>query len=133
MLSNLLSDSFKKTNKHIVQHDTRNKISLFGSGVTLSHNGFGCSSWHHPQRPIKNVLLLKIHLLNLGVILTHPLFTVITLCEHLSISRSTLFRLIKNGEIEPVRIGSLTRFTENEVNRYITRQQKQARRNEVGF
>jgi excisionase family DNA binding protein len=133
MLSNLLSDSFTKTNKHLLQRDTRNKISLFGSGVTVSHNGLGCSSWHHPQRPIKKVLLLKIHLLNLGVILTHPLFTVNTLCEHLSISRSTLYRLIKRGEIEPLRIGSLTRFAENEVNRYITRQQKQARSSEVGF
>lgn len=133
MLSNLLSDSARKTKIHLLQLDTRNKISLFGSRRQVAHNGLGCSSWHHPQRPIKNVLLLKIHLLNLGVILTHPLFTVTTLCEHLAISRATLYRLIKRGEIEPLRIGSLTRFTEIEVSRYITRQQKQARRNEVGF
>ncbi len=133
MLSNLLSDLLKKTNKHLLQRDTRNKISPFGSGLTVVHNDLGCSSWHHPQRPIKKVLLLKILLLNLGVILTHPLFTVTTLCEHLAISRATLYRLIKRGELEPLRIGSLTRFTENEVNRYITRQQKQARSSEVGF
>ena len=133
LLSNLLSDSARKTNKHLVQLDTRNKISLFGPGISVAHNGLGCSSWHHPQRPFKEVLLLKILLLHLGVILTHPLFTVTTLCEHLAISRATLYRLIRRGELEPLRIGSLTRFTENEVNRYITRQQKQARSSEVGF
>lgn len=133
MLSNLLSDSAKKTKIHLLQLDTRNKISPFGFGLTLVHNDLGCSSENHPQWPIKKRLVLKNLLLNLGVILTHPLFTVTTLCEHLAISRATLYRLIKKGELEPLRIGSLTRFTENEVNRYITRQQKQARSSEVGF
>ncbi len=133
MLSNLLSDSFTKTYKHLLQRDTRNKISPFGFGLTLVHNDLGCSSENHPQWPIKKRLVLKTLLLNLGVILTHPLFTVTTLCEYLAISRATLYRLIKRGELEPLRIGSLTRFTENEVNRYITRQQKQARSSEVGF
>ena len=133
MLSNLLSDSFTKTNKHLLQHDTRNKISLLGFGVTLAHNVVGCFPENHPQRPFKEVLLLKILLLNLGVILTQPLFTVITLCELLAISRATLYRLIKKGEIEPIRIGSLTRFTESEVERFLSRQLKQARSREVGF
>lgn len=133
MLSNLLSDSFKETYKHLLQRDTRNKLSPFGFGLTVVHNGLGCSSENHPQWPIKKRLVLKNLLLNLGVILTHPLFTVTTLCEHLAISRATLYRLINKGEIEPIRIGSLTRFTENEVNRFLTRQQKQARVNEVGF
>jgi excisionase family DNA binding protein len=133
MLSNLLSDSFTKTNKHIVQRDTRNKLSPFGFGLTVVHNGHGCSSENHPQWPIKKRLVLKNLLLNLGVILTHPLFTVTTLCEHLAISRATLYRLINKGEIEPIRIGSLTRFTEKEVNRFLSRQQQQARAQEVGF
>ena len=133
MLSNLLSDSFTKTNKHLLQHDTQNKISLLGFSVTLVHNVLGCFPENHPQRPFKEVLLLKILLLNLGVILTQPLFTVITLCEHLAISRATLYRLIKKGEIEPIRIGSLTRFTESEVERFLSRQLKQARSREVGF
>lgn len=133
MLSNLLSDSAKKTKIHLLQIDTRNKISPFGFGLTLVHNDLGCSSENHPQWPIKKRLVLKNLLLNLGVILTHPLFTVTTLCEHLAISRATLYRIIKRGELEPLRIGSLTRFTENEVNRYISRQQKQARSSEVGF
>jgi excisionase family DNA binding protein len=133
MISNLLSDSFTKTNKHLLLRDTRNKISPFGSGVFVVHNVLGCSSENHPQWPIKKRLVLKKLLLNLGVILTHPLFTVTTLCKHLAISRSTLFRLISKGEIEPIRIGSLTRFTENEVNRFLSRQQKQARSKEVGF
>jgi len=133
LLSNLLSDSFTKTNKHLLHRDTRNKISPFGSGVFVVHNVPGCSSENHPQWPIKKRLVLKKLLLNLGVILTHPLFTVTTLCKHLAISRSTLFRLISKGEIEPIRIGSLTRFTENEVNRFLSRQQQQARSKEVGF
>ena len=133
MLSNLLSDSFTKTNKHLLERDTRNKISPFGSGVFVVHNVPGCSSENHPQWPIKKRLVLKKLLLNLGVILTHPLFTVTTLCKYLSISKSTLWRLINKGEIEPIRIGSLTRFTENEVNRFLTRQQNQARSKEVGF
>lgn len=133
MLSNLLSDSFTKTYKHLVQLDTRNKISTFGFSVFLVQNVPGCSSENHPQWPIKKRLVLKILLLNLGVILTHPLFTVTTLCQHLAISRATLYRLINKGEIEPIRIGSLTRFTEKEVNRFLSRQQQQARAQEVGF
>jgi excisionase family DNA binding protein len=133
MLSNLLSDSFKKTNKHLLERDTRNKLSPFGFGLTVIHNDLGCSSENHPQWPIKKRLVLKNLLLKLGVILTHPLFTVTTLCEHLAISRATLYRLINKGEIEPIRIGSLTRFTEKEVNRFLSRQQQQARAQEVGF
>ena len=132
MLSNLFSDSFRFTYLHIMQKDTRNKLATFGFSDNLVHNVPGCFKRNHPQRPI-NVLLLKITLLNLGVILTQPLFTIRTLCEHLSISRATLYRLIKKGEIEPIHIGSLTRFTENEVDRFITRQLKQARSQEVGF
>jgi excisionase family DNA binding protein len=133
MLSNLLSDSFKKTNKHLLERDTRNKLSPFGFGLTVIHNDLGCSSENHPQWPIKKRLVLKNLLLKLGVILTHPLFTVTTLWEHLAISRATLYRLINKGEIEPIRIGSLTRFTEKEVNRFLSRQQQQARAQEVGF
>ncbi len=133
MLSNLLSDSFKKTDKYLLERDTRDKTSLCGSGVFVVHNVPGCFSENHPQWPIKKRLVLKNLLLNLGVILTHPLFTVVTLCEHLAISRATLYRLINKGEIEPIRIGSLTRFTENEVKRFLTRQQNHGRAKEVGF
>ena len=133
MLSILLSDSFKFTYLYIMQKDTRNKLSTFGFCVFLFHNVLGCSIENHPQRPFKEVLLLKIRFLNLGVILTQPLFTVSTLCKHLSISRATLYRLINKGEIEPIRIGSLTRFTESEVERFLTRQLKQARSQQVGF
>jgi excisionase family DNA binding protein len=90
-----------------------------------------------PQRIIRSGLLKKVGAQNPSTQFRGhfdaPLFTVTTLCEYLAISRATLYRLIKRGEIEPVRIGSLTRFTENEVNRYITRQQKQARSSEAGF
>jgi excisionase family DNA binding protein len=133
MLSNLLSDSFRFTYLDILQKDTRNKLATFGFGANLVHNVHGCSIENHPQRPFKEELLLKIRFLNLGVILTQPLFTVSTLCKHLSISRATLYRLINKGEIEPIRIGSLTRFTDSEVERFLTRQQKQARIQEVGF
>jgi excisionase family DNA binding protein len=61
------------------------------------------------------------------------LYTIKTLCQYLSISRATIYRIIQRGELEPLRIGSAVRFTEIEVNRYLARQQKQARTNEVGF
>jgi excisionase family DNA binding protein len=69
----------------------------------------------------------------LGTILNEKLFTIKTLCEYLGISRSTLHRLIQQGRIEPFHIGSATRFTSAEVDRFITRQLKQARIQEVGF
>jgi excisionase family DNA binding protein len=61
------------------------------------------------------------------------IFTVKTLCNYLGISRATLYRLIQKGQLEPLHIGSSTRFTEIEVNNFITRQQKQSRIKEVGF
>lgn len=132
MLSDLLSDSFTKTNKHLLQRDTRND---FGTKRTYSN-------WSHTVLSCLRMIQLKLgkaacQLSIEGKIwnetVQQNLYTIKTLCAYLSISRSTIFRIMERGEIEPLRIGSAVRFTEAEVNRYITRQQKQARRNEVGF
>ena len=136
MLSDLLSDLPLNINGHILSFSS--VTGHAGTKVTLQflnrlvHNRGTCFQDNALRRPLK-WLLLKIHLLYLGVILTQPLFTVSTLCEHLAISRASLYRLIKKGRLEPLYIGSSTRFTQKEVDRFITHQQKQARRKEVGF
>jgi excisionase family DNA binding protein len=136
MLSDSLSDLSLKINRHIMSFS-----SIKGHAGTNStfrflnyrvHNRDTCFQDNASRRP-SVWQLLEMYLLNLRVILTQPLFTVTTLCECLAISRATLYRLIKRGEIEPIRIGTLTRFTSTEVERFLTRQQKQSRIKEVGF
>ena len=132
MLSNLLSDSFTKTNKHIVQHDTRNHFGTNFIYCHLSHTGLG---WFRmfQLRPMVKACRTEGISDKWKYNMSQNIYTVKSLCSYLSVSRATLYRLIGNGEIEPLHIGSCIRFTETEVNRYISRQQKQARSNEVGF
>lgn len=136
MLSDSLSDVPLNINGHIMSFS-----SITGHAVTIVarqflnyrvHNRDTCFQDNASRRP-SVCQLLEMYLFYLRVILTQPLFTVTTLCECLAISRATLYRLIKKGEIEPIRIGSLTRFTGTEVERFLTRQQKQSRIKEVGF
>ena len=63
----------------------------------------------------------------------HQLYTVQDVCNRLALSRATLYRLIKSGQIEPVKIRSLTRFTEASIDRFLKANQTAAREYEVGF
>ena len=67
------------------------------------------------------------------LILLASLISVPQLCELLSISRATLYREIKAGQIEVTRLRTRTLFTEAAVSRYIKRQQTKAAEAEVGF
>lgn len=56
-----------------------------------------------------------------------------TACAALGISRSTLYRLIAEGQIEVTRVRSLPRFTEAALKRFVERQVTQTREQAVGF
>ncbi len=47
------------------------------------------------------------------------LLTVKEAGARLRISKATLYKIIKSGEIKPVKIGKRTLFTEEELNRFI--------------
>ena len=136
MLSNLLSDlsrdSLRFTYLHIMQMDTRILNITKWIFEHLFHTV--CSCFKMSQLKPRNLVChLERMSTKLGTILNQKLYTVKTLCSYLSISRATLYRLIQQGMLEPLHIGSSTRFTESEVERFITRQQRQARSEEVGF
>jgi len=40
-------------------------------------------------------------------------------CELINVSKATLYRLIRDGAITPLKIGSATRFTRSELERFI--------------
>lgn len=65
-------------------------------------------------------------------ILAH-LYTTSDVCTQLNISRSTLYRLIAAGDIEPIKVRNCCRFTEVSINRFIERQIKKTREEMVGF
>jgi len=132
MLSNLLSDSFIKTYLYIIQKATRNDIRTKCKFEHLFHTVFSCFKMSQ-LKPRNLVCHLERMSRKLGTILNQKLYTVKTLCSYLSISRATLYRLIQQGMLEPLHIGPSTRFTESEVERFITRQQRQARSQEVGL
>ncbi len=54
-------------------------------------------------------------------------------CEALGISRSTLYRLIAEGQIEVTRVRSLPRFTDAALRKFVERQVVQTREQAVGF
>jgi excisionase family DNA binding protein len=139
MLSDSLSDLFRNSvsyskNKYPFSTLTRHakRIITFRIFAPLTHTDIGCFKMsqlrsevlvcHQERKEKKWKEKLAQHI-----------FTVKTLCNYLGISRATLYRLIQKGQLEPLHIGSSTRFTENEVNNFITRQQKQSRIKEVGF
>ncbi len=66
------------------------------------------------------------------VILAH-LYTTAEACKQLKISRSTLYRLISDGEIEPIKLRNCCRFSEANLNKYLDRQIKKSREEKVGF
>ena len=48
-----------------------------------------------------------------------PLLTVKDACRHLAISRATLYRLMSEGRIRPVKIGASVRFKADDLTRFI--------------
>ena len=53
--------------------------------------------------------------------------------EMLAVSKSTLYRLINNGEIETIRIGSLQRIRPSALDRYLDRNERDGRERQAGF
>jgi excisionase family DNA binding protein len=54
-----------------------------------------------------------------------PLLTVNDVCALLSISRQTVYRLIHDGDITPIRVSQSPRFAPNDLRRYVERQTEQ--------
>ena len=139
MLSDSLSDLFSNSindSKNKYQFSTVNRhakqIITFRIFAHLHHTDTGCFK----MSQLKSKILVchrERKEKKWKEKLTQYIYTVKTLCNYLGISRATLYRLIQKGQLEPLHIGSSTRFTENEVNNFITRQQKQSRIKEVGF
>jgi excisionase family DNA binding protein len=50
---------------------------------------------------------------------TRPLLTVDGLADHLRIGRSTVYRLIREGEIHPIHVGKRLRFRPEDVDAYL--------------
>ena len=48
-----------------------------------------------------------------------PLLTVAAACQHLAISRATLYRLMGEGTIRPVRIGGSVRFRPSDLEAFV--------------
>ena len=132
MLSDSLSDSFEKTNYHLLANDTREIIRQITTYFNWPHTVLSCITMFQ----LRLFLFACQRKCERGIWdekVQQNLYTVKTLCSYLCISRATLYRVIQRGDLEPLRIGSSVRFTESEVNNFITRQQKQSRIKEVGF
>ena len=61
------------------------------------------------------------------------LYSVQQVCNQLQISRATLYRLIKAGQIEALHIRSLTRFTDSSIAKFLKTQEVKASEEKVGF
>mgnify|MGYP002655182484 CR=1 FL=1 len=131
MLSDLLSGSkLQRYPANLWRHAEQRPLSVKQPRQT--HTDFGCFI---PSQLRLEVLICHLERIEKKWLeeLTQHIYTVKTLCSYLGISRATLYRLIQKGQLEPLHIGSSTRFTENEVNSFISSQQKQSRIKEVGF
>jgi excisionase family DNA binding protein len=51
-----------------------------------------------------------------------PLLTVDETAAFLGVARSTVFRLIRNGELRPVRVGQRHRFRPEDLDAYLERE-----------
>lgn len=47
------------------------------------------------------------------------LYTTKEAMEILKVSRTTLYRIVKNGDLKSIKVGGGIRFTEDEINRYL--------------
>lgn len=55
-------------------------------------------------------------------------FTVEETCETLSISRTTLWKLVRTGKLEPFRIGRCLRFTREALEDFLSRKHNRPKR-----
>ena len=53
------------------------------------------------------------------------LYTIKEVMEVLKISKANLYRLISNGDIQPLKLGGRTLFAESELDRFIENLKKQ--------
>jgi len=53
-----------------------------------------------------------------------PLLTLAAVCEILGVSKPTLYRLIRGGELVPLRVGHSPRFAPEDVRTYLERQRR---------
>lgn len=53
------------------------------------------------------------------------LLTVKEVCEYLNISKPTVYRLIKEGKLKPIKIGKSTRFEKEDIDKLIEELKKQ--------
>lgn len=59
--------------------------------------------------------------------MSEALFTVEQLAAHLQVSRWTVYRIVKEREITPVRVRGAIRFTPQQVEKYLASAAKVAR------
>lgn len=52
--------------------------------------------------------------------MSKSLLTVAAACQHLAISRATLYRLMGEGSIRPVRIGGSVRFRPSDLEAFVS-------------
>ena len=53
------------------------------------------------------------------------LLTIKEACEYLNISRATLYKLIKEGKLKPVKIGRSTRLDKRDLDKFIQQLKEQ--------
>lgn len=58
---------------------------------------------------------------NGGWDLAEPLLRIADVCQLLQISRGTVYGLIRRGELVPIRVGTLVRFSPRDVREYLDR------------
>ncbi len=52
------------------------------------------------------------------------LLTVKEVCEYLNVSKPTVYRLIKEGKLKPIKIGKATRFEKEDIDKFINEQKR---------
>ena len=93
--------------KHLVsvaRAEERGPIVRFWKGRL--RRGDACGMTHHDAR---EYALLR----------SEPLLTIDEAADVLRVSRATLYRLIRGGELAPVRVGQRLRFEPSEIRRYL--------------
>ncbi len=52
------------------------------------------------------------------------LLTIKEVCEYLNVSKPTIYRLIKEGKLKPIKIGRATRFDKEDIDKFIEEQKR---------
>jgi excisionase family DNA binding protein len=80
----------------------------FSHVVLKDEQGSSGNSWFRKRNSIKEFLMSK-----------SKLFTIDEACQHLSISRASLYRLIHSHEIACIKIGRSSRISEQALERFV--------------